>query len=289
MSATAIDTTATIIDQTTGEVVPLDQGHAPALRLDTHALAERQNEIAEALRTNLQENIHYGRIPGTPKPTLLKAGAEWLLRYAGYGVDFDGDPVVERDEDGKFLGVSYKAVVFIPTAEGRRMVVSACEAYAGHDESKWAKAPRNTVMKMAQKRAIVGAVLLATGASSMFTQDLEDYERAAEEKQEANERRRQVADPDVFRKAFHATLGELTIEEGTVGTPDEAKRAFLRKFYEVGSTNDLDESQRAALLALIRAEATDDKPSGKERLEKAIRTAWDEATQVEQAQESAGE
>jgi hypothetical protein len=33
---------------------------------------------------------------------------------------------------------------------------------------------KNTMMKMAQKRAFVGAVLIATGASEFFTQDLED-------------------------------------------------------------------------------------------------------------------
>lgn len=35
---------------------------------------------------------------------------------------------------------------------------------------------KNTIMKMAQKRAFVGAVLLATGASEFFTQDIEDLE-----------------------------------------------------------------------------------------------------------------
>jgi hypothetical protein len=35
---------------------------------------------------------------------------------------------------------------------------------------------KNTVMKMAQKRAFVGAMLLATGASEFFTQDIEDME-----------------------------------------------------------------------------------------------------------------
>jgi len=34
----------------------------------------------------------------------------------------------------------------------------------------------NTIMKMAQKRAFVGAILLATGASEFYTQDIEDME-----------------------------------------------------------------------------------------------------------------
>jgi hypothetical protein len=35
---------------------------------------------------------------------------------------------------------------------------------------------KNTIMKMAQKRAFVGAILLATGASEFFTQDIEDID-----------------------------------------------------------------------------------------------------------------
>lgn len=35
---------------------------------------------------------------------------------------------------------------------------------------------KNTIMKMAQKRSFVGAVLIATGASEFFTQDVEDME-----------------------------------------------------------------------------------------------------------------
>jgi hypothetical protein len=36
------------------------------------------------------------------------------------------------------------------------------------------RAPRNSVVKMAQKRALVGAALQATSASTLFTQDVED-------------------------------------------------------------------------------------------------------------------
>jgi len=35
---------------------------------------------------------------------------------------------------------------------------------------------KNTIMKMAQKRAFVGAILLSTGASEFYTQDIEDMD-----------------------------------------------------------------------------------------------------------------
>jgi hypothetical protein len=41
----------------------------------------------------------------------------------------------------------------------------------------------NTLMKMSQKRSFVGAILLATGASEFFTQDLEDYAKHLDQEQ----------------------------------------------------------------------------------------------------------
>lgn len=40
---------------------------------------------------------------------------------------------------------------------------------------------KNTIMKMAQKRSFVGAMLIATGASEFFTQDVEDMEIPVDE------------------------------------------------------------------------------------------------------------
>ena len=95
--------------------------------------------------------------------------------------------------------------------DGSTVVAAMCEGYAGYDEdryfstmedarrkaeakerananryqrsvnpAKWEtitadyRAPRNSVVKMAQKRALVGAALEATSASTLFTQDVED-------------------------------------------------------------------------------------------------------------------
>jgi hypothetical protein len=56
--------------------------------------------------------------------------------------------------------------------------VAQCEASANSSESKHQKKRAldilNTLQKMAQKRAFVGAVIMATGASDFFSQDLED-------------------------------------------------------------------------------------------------------------------
>lgn len=108
------------------------------------------------------------------------------------------------------VGVTYRCTVTKAMPDGREVVVATCEGYAGFDEDrywiseddakskaekaerKWAakdnrepkpakwmyaaeyRAPWNTLVKMAQKRSLVGAAINATAASGLFTQDMED-------------------------------------------------------------------------------------------------------------------
>jgi hypothetical protein len=58
-------------------------------------------------------------------------------------------------------------------------VLSRCSARCNNREAKYRGMSvfeiRNTILKMSEKRAFVSAVLMATGASDIFTQDLEDF------------------------------------------------------------------------------------------------------------------
>jgi len=58
-------------------------------------------------------------------------------------------------------------------------ILSRCSARCNNREAKYRSLSlfdiRNTVQKMAEKRAFVSAVLMATGASDIFTQDIEDF------------------------------------------------------------------------------------------------------------------
>lgn len=140
----------------------------------------------------------YGIIPGTKKRCLFKPGAEKLLRLFGLGVRFKQ---IEKDIDksANFALYTYAAEIYvIRTGE----VVSNCEATANSQEVKYKERTvwktnshgnreslkeetpifdvLNTLQKMAQKRALIGATLLATGASEYFTQDMlepDDIER----------------------------------------------------------------------------------------------------------------
>ena len=172
---------------------------------------EEAGALDEALRANmkavLRDGVDYGVIPGTgTKPTLLKPGAEKLLQWFGFGHTMEVAET-ERSADGAWIGVTYRCTVTKGMPDGRTVVVATCEGYAGYDEDRFYlsaeaatakeramaeryqrgvnkskcveyRAPRNSVVKMCQKRALVGAALQATSASTLFTQDVEDSEPA---------------------------------------------------------------------------------------------------------------
>lgn len=59
---------------------------------------------------------------------------------------------------------------------GKEMVAYQISAFEYRINNPDVIGLKNTIMKMAQKRAFVGAMLMATGASEFFTQDVEDME-----------------------------------------------------------------------------------------------------------------
>jgi hypothetical protein len=83
----------------------------------------------------------------------------------------------DRVSDGTTIGYfEVEASCTIQSIDGQ--VLSRCSARCSNREAKYRGLGlfevRNTVQKMAEKRAFVSAVLMATGASDIFTQDLED-------------------------------------------------------------------------------------------------------------------
>jgi hypothetical protein len=155
------------------------------------------------------EGVHYGTIPGTNKPTLLKAGAELLCMTFRIADRYAVEDLSTADT------VRYRV-----TCIGEHQLTGTVlgsgmgEASSGEEKYKWVKAGKteweatpetqrrkkygwnakerkeyevmqvrtdpanlaNTVLKMANKRAKMAMVLNVTAASDMFTQDLEDME-----------------------------------------------------------------------------------------------------------------
>lgn len=156
-------------------------------------IRKRASILHEIMRGVMKEGTHYGTIPGTPKPSLWKAGAEVLCmtfrlapmlesrvaaddpeaEWAYTGTRRDGTVVTGTCVG--FFEVESVCTIQGPTGE----VLSRCSARCNNREAKYRGLSvfeiRNTILKMSEKRAFVSAVLMATGASDIFTQDLEDF------------------------------------------------------------------------------------------------------------------
>jgi len=195
--------------------------------LTIEELVAQVQKIQTAMQKVMTDGEHYGVIPGTKKPTLLKPGAEKLCLL------FRLDPQYEvtNHQDGDHLTVESRCVLWhIPTGNRmgsgmgscstkeskyafreahrrcpecqRETIIKGKEEYGGGwlcfqrkggcgskfkdgdaaiEEQATGQVANdrlpdqyNTVLKMANKRSLVAAVLNVTAASDIFTQDIEE-------------------------------------------------------------------------------------------------------------------
>jgi hypothetical protein len=181
------------------------------LALKPDEVKARVDHIIGIAKAVMRPDVHYGKIPGTDKPSLLKPGAELLLMTFQLAASYETEPLTEGDEvayrvtckihgpNGQFLGsgqgicssneTKYKwrkpvcDEEFEDTPKDRRREkwTSYWNKESRRRESFKAKQVRtepadveNTVLKMAAKRALIAATLQVTAASEVFTQDLEE-------------------------------------------------------------------------------------------------------------------
>lgn len=163
------------------------------------------NLMQDVMLEVMKDGTHYGTIPGTKSKSLYKAGAEKLMATFRLAAKPEVEDLSEGGEiayrvtvnllsaNGTFVGAgigecssaedkySWRAAVcdeeWDETPENRRRIKYA--KWQGRVEKK--KQVRtnpadvaNTILKMAKKRAQVDAVITATAASDIFTQDIED-------------------------------------------------------------------------------------------------------------------
>lgn len=145
--------------------------YAPIMSLDDSRKAFE--EFKSFVQGQLIAKVDYAIIPGSDKPSLLKPGAEKLAFFVGLTLGEGSPAKIQERFDEDFVSYGYKVEVY----KGNRRI-GASEGYANSDEQGyWQDRPRafaNTISKMAQKRAYVSAVLMATRASEVFTCDLDD-------------------------------------------------------------------------------------------------------------------
>jgi hypothetical protein len=187
----------------------------------------------------LNKGTDFDEIPGTDKPTLLKPGAEKLEKLFFFRHKKEC-VLKEVKSDGSFIRYTYRTTIFNKSGQVVSTCEGTCNSHekkyrfttkfdnecteeekkAGEKQERKSKRNgskytvyviekkdfydmENTIMKMAQKRSYVGAILEATNSSGRFTQDMEDMnpqdrgERAPDEKPPKQEK---GVSPAMFEK-----------------------------------------------------------------------------------------
>lgn len=153
--------------------------------------AKRQRMALEKLFSELLvQGTDFDRVPGTDKPTLLKSGGELLCQV--FHLAAGKADIIQATEDFETGTFSYMVGVPILHREsGMLMAYGIGAANSKEPKYRYRNAEndgekikvenpdpagqQNTLVKMAAKRAFIDGVLKATGASRMFTQDMEDF------------------------------------------------------------------------------------------------------------------
>jgi hypothetical protein len=187
--------------------VVIQSSNAVAHAATAQEIKAQVQRIQQVMKAVMKDKVHYGIVPGTPKPSLWKPGAEVLAATFHIAPSYKVDDLSDHD------CIRYR-VTCIGTHQSTGVVLGEGmgECSSNEEKYKWKKCANrefdatddsrkrfkygydrdsrseyeikqvrtepadvaNTILKMACKRAQVAMVLNVTAASDCFTQDLED-------------------------------------------------------------------------------------------------------------------
>lgn len=286
------------------------------MELSVTELQAQVQKIQQVMKSVMHDGEHYGVIPGTPKPTLYKAGAEKLCLLFRLNPQFEST----ETHDGDHLTVKSKCTLYhIPTGMqlgsgegscstkeskyayrnaslscpecGKDAIIKGREEYGGgwlcfkkkggcgskfpDDHFKGVEVGKvaadnlpdqyNTVLKMANKRALVAAVLVTTAASDIFTQDVEDLPQFQEKKAEdapgstiSRPPNPQAQPAAKERQGPKAELRTAILD--FVNNDKKAASELLWKIAKTRSINDMTDQQASMALEKFKKDVLDDIP-----------------------------
>ena len=198
-----------------GQLARRDVGLVEITDKDIQQLGTVPQTLDRIYKSIMKEGTDYGKIPGTPKPGLWKPGAELLARWLNLVPQSN---LTEKAEDWDKPFFMYKVETSFYNREGLFVGNGFGSANTGETRHAWRWVPessvpanlskeslepktengkklfkiptppsevftlQNTVLKMAKKRSFIDGILSITGASRIFTQDIEDEEHSPEQK-----------------------------------------------------------------------------------------------------------
>jgi hypothetical protein len=171
-----------------------------------------------------------------------------------------------EDWENGFFYYEFKVTVHKTLTDGREIILAECYGSANSKEKRYHNQDAfmivNTLQKMGIKRALVGATLQATGASGLFTQDLEDMEFDPQQapsgsqngSQKGSNNRANNSTGKASEKQIKAIYG---ISKGKNLT-DEEMHAIVRGQCGVNSMKDLEKQQASDLIKLFQDTEADE-------------------------------
>lgn len=234
-----------LVPETAGQS---QQNHSNTLLQVVPEFAVTFNEAKQRitmLQTFVKEmmipGVDYGIIPGCPKPSLLKSGAEKLCDIYGFSKLIAVSNRIEDWSEG-FFSYEVKATLInkrtgLVEAEG----VGCCNSRERKYKKQDAFSISNTILKMAKKRAIVDAVLSATRSSGIFSQDIEDIEPRGAESNGSPTLHVLPDQPD--KPVGKQQLTEIFSLVNSLRIPIEKAKSFMLQRYKVGESRKLISSQ----------------------------------------------
>ena len=245
-------------------------GLVPVKGLSRERIDEMRNQLQllqEFVAKVMIRGEHYGVIPGTSKPTLLKAGAEFLRE--AYGFEVKSTCVGKKFVEAKDTESNKDYIEFVYRVElfQNGMCVGVCEGSCNNYERRYQSMSPftvlNTVQKMAQKRAYVGAVISATRSSNIFTQDLEDLPELVKKRAETEQPAARSEKTVVAPATRMATSGQAKLVwarlKNELKLNDFAAREFISESVGKTHSKDLTSEDIQILLNAIDARANVEK------------------------------
>jgi hypothetical protein len=210
--------------------------------------------IQQVMRDVMKDGTHFATIPGCDKPALLKPGSEKLILTFHLAPKYEEISVIESDD---LISYRIRCILThqqtgITMGEGLGACNSREKKYktrtinekkANEDEKsreltrkektgqygKYTELTilsdpweiQNTLYKMACKRALVAAVLNATAASDIFTQDIEDDDVTVKGEDNQLKQPQAKQEPQKKQTVEKHSVDSQTIEVGIALDPSD--------------------------------------------------------------------
>ncbi|MDJ0702814.1 MAG: hypothetical protein QNJ46_05990 [Leptolyngbyaceae cyanobacterium MO_188.B28] len=249
-----------------------------------YALIQRQlmQQVYESL---MIKDTDYGKVEGCgDKPMLFKAGAEKVANVFNLSIGIERVRETEDFDKGLF-SYTYKAII----RDRNNRVLAECEGNCNSKEKKYAfrwvperfateeqknnkqgrkkskKYPNsydilvpnddiysivNTLMKMSQKRAIVGGILLATNSSAFFgnaeVEMMQDYQASVDSPYESIDAEL-VPEDESPVMVSQSQIKRLYAIAKKAGHSRESLKAMVLDIYKIDSFNDIPVSDYDAI------------------------------------------